>query len=417
MGHSSPDVPAPIKPADDVGAVAPDRRPGSPLPPIGRGGGDARDHARQGRLPGLRAAASFTGTMSSRTRRLLPLAALGLLVWVGACIRNTTPTPGGGGGGGGGGGAPDAGLVDDAGNVIPEEDAGFTDDDAGFTDDDAGFPEDDTGVAEEDAGMGGESSCVGNCGGQAPSGCYCDDGCPDPECCADWAAVCMGGGPMIDPRMSFFVPSRRMQRGGADVAGGNLGGLAGADAFCAQLAREALPGDTKTWRAYLSTSTENARDRIGAGPWFNARGDMVAANVQALHDSPPPRARMLTERGGDPLDNGGRHDMMTGSKPDGTRFASLAELMPYFVFPDGSFEYPSKVFDATCANWTSDGNPNNQQMLESIQNYVVVGHVDWDEINSAEPRSRSWNASHVTACDLASMELDLGDTRVYCFAQ
>jgi hypothetical protein len=79
-----------------------------------------------------------------------------------------------------------------------------------------------------------------------------------------------------DTGMSFFITSA----GPGD--GGNLGGLGGADAHCQKLAEAAGAGG-KTWRAYLSTSTENARDRIGSGPWYNAKGELIAADIDALH--------------------------------------------------------------------------------------------------------------------------------------
>ena len=174
--------------------------------------------------------------------------------------------------------------------------------------------------------------------------------------------------------MSFFVTSMRA----ADS--GNFGGLSGADAHCLKLARAA--GSTKReWRAYLSAdATEtapavNARDRIGKGPWFNARGVMIAANVDALHgDNLVNQDTALDEQGR--LVSGQVHDMITGSKSDGT----LEE-------------------GATCSAWTSD------------RPYTVVGH------HNRSGDVKSWNAAHVTDnCKLEGFQRSSGDARFYCFA-
>ena len=262
-----------------------------------------------------------------------------------------------------------------------------------------------------DTGVDPAATCQGFCGGQAPSGCFCDQDCPGADCCADFCTVCGGCTGATDPNMSFFVTSRGVEVAGNAVTGGNLGGLAGADAFCTLLAREVLPTNTRTWRAYLSTATVDARSRIGSGPWINAAGVQIAANVDALHATPPPRARLLTETGDDPLAGGQRHDILTGSKADGRRFANLGELMPFFTFPDGSFTYPNAAFDPHCNSWMTD---NTQTDLNQIVNYAVVGHVDWDALAGG---SASWTTSHVTACDIAIFNLDGGDARVYCFAE
>lgn len=213
--------------------------------------------------------------------------------------------------------------------------------------------------------------------------------------------------------MSFFLPSRPAEMGGMVVNGGDLGGLAGADAFCAAMAREGNPNDAKTWRAYLSTPTENARDRIGTGPWFNAAGTMVAADVNALHASPPATASILDERRRAWNAISTRHDILTGSNAQGSR-PSAAELMPLFTFPDGSFSYANPTDDHSCRAWTSDGDGNAAP--ENYMDYAIVGHVDWSNIAPANPRSVSWNSSHVTACDQMNMNTDLGDIRFYCFA-
>ena len=162
---------------------------------------------------------------------------------------------------------------------------------------------------------------------------------------------------------SFFLTSNGIGNGG------NLGGLAGADNHCQTLAQAAGAGG-KTWRAYLSTQAAdgapavNARDRIGKGPWKNAKGAVVAKDVAELHSAPttspsrprsPKRARSSTARGDTP----NRHDVLTGSQPDGTAFAAGE--------------------DRTCKNWTS-----------STQGAAMVGHSDRKGLRDDEP-SKSWN--------------------------
>jgi hypothetical protein len=184
-----------------------------------------------------------------------------------------------------------------------------------------------------------------------------------------------GGGGGEPAAFTFFVTSQ-----GSGALGGNLGGLSGADAICQALADAAGAGNA-TWHAYLSTSDENARDRIGTGPWVNAAGDTIAADVDALH--------------ADGLSNGmpqhaldeyampvpsAEHDILTGSLEDGTL--------------EGS----------SCADWTSD----------SSNDTARVGHSD---IPSNPQFSPSWNSAHDSA---GCSETDLIDTggagRLYCFA-
>jgi hypothetical protein len=180
--------------------------------------------------------------------------------------------------------------------------------------------------------------------------------------------------------MSFFVTSA----GSGD--GGNLGGLEGADAICEARAEAAGAGD-RTWRAYLSTQGEgavNARDRIGAGPWFNARGAQVAANVEALHtiDNRLGFVNSLDERGRFIPGSGyfpNRHDIMTGSKPDGTAYAAA----------DG---------DMTCNNYTSSADTNK----------VRLGHHDF----------ANWNSTHDSrGCSQTALIATGGDGLFYCFAE
>lgn len=190
----------------------------------------------------------------------------------------------------------------------------------------------------------------------------------------------------VDMRMSFFVTSI-----GTGSSGGNYGGLAGADAFCLERAAAAGVGD-RTWRAYLSTSRidglgerVDARDRIGPGPWFDARGDMVAANLDELHGSGIAPASMLTELG--TAVPGDEHDIVTGSQADGTAFDS---------FPDN----PAAP-GPTCLNWTSNADDA----------YVWVGHSDW-----IPGETRTWNAAHETTCSEAGLRSTAGAGRIYCFA-
>ncbi len=195
---------------------------------------------------------------------------------------------------------------------------------------------------------------------------------------------------------SFFVTSRGLN-------GGDLDGLAGADAHCERLAAEADLPDAE-WRAYLSTQTTsnapavNARDRIGKGPWFNVEGIRVAKEISHLHGDTLEQARegnlisqaaALTERGeriggkGDPIPM--RHDILTGSRTDGTAYGT----------GDG--------YDRTCRNWTYSG----------VQGSAQVGHSDRDTIGL----SISWNSAHQTVgCRPADLEATGGDGLLYCFA-
>ena len=184
--------------------------------------------------------------------------------------------------------------------------------------------------------------------------------------------------------MSFFVTSS----GPGD--GTNLGGLDGADAHCELLASAVGAGGT-TWRAYLSTQgagAVNARDRIGSGPWHNAKGVQIAGSVDELHYSNAALTKetqldengeMTNGRG----DNPNRHDILTGSQLDGT------------AFTDGE--------DHTCSNWTSNG-----------QGSAQVGHHDRTG-GGAVPSS--WNSAHGSGgCGQADLVATGGAGKFYCFA-
>lgn len=189
---------------------------------------------------------------------------------------------------------------------------------------------------------------------------------------------------------SFFITSANPGNGG------DLGGLMGADAYCAQLA-EAAGITGKTWRAYLSAAaTENteavhARDRIGTGPWYNVAGTMIAANLEELHgENNLNKETALTEKGemvsgrGDEVNV---HDILTGSNMDGT--LAVAEG------------------DTTCNNWTSS----------SSEGSAFVGHHDRVGINDSAPM-KSWNSSHRSrGCSLDNLRLTGGGGLFYCFAE
>ena len=206
------------------------------------------------------------------------------------------------------------------------------------------------------------------------------------------AVGCGVMGPSGGNPMSFFITSVNPGKGG------DLGGLAGADRFCQSLATSAGAAN-KTWRAYLSTaamngqSAVNARDRIGTGPWTNAKGVVVATSVADLHSTNAKVGKdtSLTEKGevvsgfGDEVN---RHDILTGSRPDGT-----------LAVPE-----PGK--DTTCGNWTqSDGGS------------AIVGHHDRNGTNPDPVANASWNSSHGTrGCSVDQLKMSGSAGLMYCFA-
>jgi hypothetical protein len=187
------------------------------------------------------------------------------------------------------------------------------------------------------------------------------------------------------PNMSFFVTS-------ANPKGGNLGGLAGADAMCQSLA-QAVGAGTKTWRAYMSTSTVDAKSRIGNGPWRNFKGEQIAASVADLHSANNKISvdTALTEKGTKPVYLAGnppaapagqqlQHDMMTGTKEDGTKDAD------------------------TCKDWTS-GDATAKAML---------GHADRLGRTAGV---NSWNAVHASqGCGMEQLTPTGSTGLFYCFA-
>lgn len=188
---------------------------------------------------------------------------------------------------------------------------------------------------------------------------------------------------------SFFLTSAGPGRGA------DLGGLEGADRHCSTLA--AAAGITgRTWRAYLSTVASdagpgvNARDRIGTGPWYNARGQLIAENVADLHDpnnTKWTKATVLNEKA-EPVNGRGdtpnRHDVLTGSQLDGT------------AYPSGN--------DTTCRNWTSSATDGSAR----------VGHHD--KTGGGE-NPNSWNSAHASrGCSQENLRSTGGDGLFYCFA-
>ncbi len=190
--------------------------------------------------------------------------------------------------------------------------------------------------------------------------------------------------------MSFFVTSV------GSGNGANLGGIAGADKHCQDLAAAAGAG-SKTWHAYLSTQGDgavNARDRIGHGPWVNAKGETVAKSVDDLHSASNNLTKQtaLTEKGGVVNGRGdtpNMHDALTGSTPEGR------------AFPAGE--------DRTCKNYTSN-----------TQGAVMLGHIDRQGLRD-DAESKSWNSSHPSrgndgGCSQNDLKGTGGAGLFYCFA-
>jgi hypothetical protein len=202
------------------------------------------------------------------------------------------------------------------------------------------------------------------------------------------------------PGMSFFVTSVNPGKGA------DFGGLEGADKHCQALATAAGAG-SRTWRAYLSTQAPalnspafvNARDRIGTGPWRNAKGVIVADNVDHLHSASNNinKETVLDERGrpvNSRTETPSKHDILTGSRPDGTAFAGGA---------GGGVPFP----DMTCGNWTKS----------TTDGAAMTGHFDRAGPIGA-PWATSWNSSHPTiGCSMERIRPTGGDGLLYCFAE
>jgi hypothetical protein len=193
--------------------------------------------------------------------------------------------------------------------------------------------------------------------------------------------------------MTFFITSAGSGKGA------DLGGLDGADKHCQSLAQAAGAGK-HTWHAYLSTQgadgkpAVNARDRIGKGPWKNAKGETIATSVDDLHSANNKINKQtgLTEKG-QPVNGRGdqpnMHDILTGTQPDGTAFAAGE--------------------DRTCKNWTS-----------SSEGAAMVGHHDRMGLRD-DDASKSWNSSHPSrgqggGCSQEALRGTGGNGLFYCFA-
>ena len=189
------------------------------------------------------------------------------------------------------------------------------------------------------------------------------------------------------PVMSFFITSAGLGEGA------NLGGLQGADRHCQNLAAS-VGADSRRWRAYLSTQSSaglpgvSARDRIGSGPWHNAQGALIARDVEHLHsvENKISNKTALSERGA-PI-SGQLHDILTGTRLDGTAPSSLDP-------------------DMTCRNWTSS----------SESGAAIVGHHDRASAID-EPWAKSWNSAHLSrGCSPKALAELGGSGLFYCFAQ
>lgn len=198
-------------------------------------------------------------------------------------------------------------------------------------------------------------------------------------------------------KMSFFITSV----GKGD--GANLGGLEGADAHCGALASAA--GSSKTWAAYLSTSMSidrstnpitvtngiSARDRIGSGPWYNAKGEMIAKNVDDLHSE---NVNLSLKTG---LDEAGNEVNGRGAQPNKHDILTGSDSAGHFSTAGG---------DTTCGNWTSN----------SADGSAIVGHHDRVGLSKAR-NMVSWNSSHGSrGCGEADLPRSGGAGLLYCFA-
>lgn len=190
-------------------------------------------------------------------------------------------------------------------------------------------------------------------------------------------------------KMTFFVSSVGAGKGA------DFGGIEGADKHCQRLAWQVGAG-YRTWRAYLSQSAWgsdlpiNARDRIGKGPWQNAKGVVIANNLEELHGNNNINKQTALTEWGDIVpgrgDKPNMHDILTGSRPDGTAFWGSE--------------------DRTCGNWRKGG----------ADGQAMVGHHDRIGLRDDEA-SRSWNSSHLSrGCSLEHLRMSGGAGLIYCFA-
>ena len=183
--------------------------------------------------------------------------------------------------------------------------------------------------------------------------------------------------------MTFFITSQGLGKGA------DLGGLKGADTHCQALAKAAGAGN-RQWRAYLSTDKQNARDRIGKGPWKNAKGEEIAKSLDDLHANSRIDKQTGLDEKGQPVNGRGdspnRHDILTGSSPEGRALAA-------------------DKGDMTCGNWTASG-----------EGAAMVGHHDRIGLRD-DDASKSWNSSHPSrGCSQDALRGSGGDGLFYCFA-
>ncbi len=205
---------------------------------------------------------------------------------------------------------------------------------------------------------------------------------------AGFSVACHAQQSPVHQKMSFFITSSGLGDGA------NLGGLAGADKHCQALAQSVGAGK-RNWHAYLSTSATgsqpavNARDRIGKGPWHNAKGVLVARNIDELHSGNQINKQTALNEKGEIVNGRGdkpnMHDILTGSDSQG------------MAFPGGQ--------DTTCGNWTKNGDGSAQ-----------VGHHDRQGLND-KPPALSWNHAHPSrGCSQDGLRSSGGNGYFYCFA-
>jgi hypothetical protein len=217
--------------------------------------------------------------------------------------------------------------------------------------------------------------------------------------CCFMAALALHAAASVQAQQSaltFFITSVGPGKGG------DLGGLAGADRYCQELA-QAVGAGNRTWYAYLSASASgdqpavNARDRIGPGPWRNANGMVIARDVEDLHSNNNITKQTALHEKGEPVNGRGdtpnMHDILTGSLPNGLAFPGVADLGE----------------DRTCHNWTSSG-----------EGAAMVGHHDRQGLFDTES-AKSWNSAHPSrgrngGCSQEALRSTGGNGLFYCFA-
>lgn len=236
--------------------------------------------------------------------------------------------------------------------------------------DDAAAP-----TGEADAGQSSSSSGAASSSGTASSSGGSSGNTSSSGGTGDAGGDAEAGTDAGKSKMTFFASST-----GSATKDGNLGGIKGADDLCKSLATKVGGGD-HTWAAYLSTNNEDAKDRIGPGPWVNQKGTQIAKDVAELHGNG------FNIKGENILDETGtkvpntEHDILTGSNTNGTKNQDR------------------------CNDWTSADNNDDAR----------VGHSDSD--TTANNQNDRWNNAHAVACNAAAMKNANGAGRIYCFAK